>query len=393
MKVHRYFVGALGVIGLASATIFGAASSASTATSAAAKCKATIAFEGPLTGRAAVLGLQQLPAAKAAVIADNKSLGINVTMAQYDTQLTPAIAVTMTASVISSNAVALVGPSGSQEVAAVGPALATAGLGAVSPSATNTTLTTSGANTTFLRVVAPDAVQGPQDANYIIKHLKPAAVLIVEDGELYASGLGGTIEQVLKAKGIAVNVQTFNGMDTGATLANDISSIVASQLNAAETVTVFPSQVAADAQQFAVDAKQAGKTTIVFGTDGTDSPTEFFAPGSLVSNFSPDISTLKNPLDEAVVKAIKKQGQYGAFGVPSYVAADVEMKAIAAVCKAGKTPSRSNVLAAIRKTNIPVKQDPLGEVIKFKADGDLVKSEFFLFKINAGGKYIQIPST
>jgi len=130
----------------------------------------------------------------------------------------------------------------------------------------------------------------------------------------------------------------------------------------------------------------------VFGTDGTDSPTEFFAPGSYVSNFAPDISTLKNPLDAAVVKSIKKFGQYGPFGVPTYVAADVEMKAIAAVCKAGKTPSRSNVLAAIRKTNIPANQNPLGEVIKFKADGDLVKSQFYLFKINANGKYIQVPT-
>jgi branched-chain amino acid transport system substrate-binding protein len=392
MKVRRLFIGALGVMALASVTVFGATSSAHVAKVAKAACKASIAIEAPLTGRAAVLGLEQLPAAQAAVATDNKSLGIHVTLAQDDTQLTPAIAVTKTAAVIASNAVALVGPSGSQEVAAVGPALASAGLGAVSPSATNPTLTTTGTNTTFLRVVATDAVQGPQDANYILKHLKPTAVLIVEDGELYASGLGGSIQQILAAKGVTVNVQTFNGMDTGATLTNDLSSIVNSQLNAAETVTVFPSQVAADAQQFAVDATQAGKKTIVFGTDGTDSPTEFFAPGSLVSNFAPDISTVKNPADAAIVKAIKKYGTYGAFGVPSYVAADVEMKAIAAVCKAGKTPSRSNVLAAIRKTNIPANKNPLGVAIKFKADGDLAKSQFYLFKINAGGKYIQIPT-
>lgn len=393
MKVHRYFAGALGVIGLASATVFGAASSASTATSAAAKCKASIAMEAPFTGPVAQLGLQQFAGAKAAVVNDNKSLGINVTIGQDDTQLVAAQAVTKTAAIISSSAVAVVGPSGSQEVAATGPALATAGLAAISGSATNPTLTSSGANTTFFRVVATDAVQGPQDANYILKHFKPKSVLIIEDEELYSTGLGGTMQQVLAAKGVTVTVANFNGQDTGPTLANDLSSIVNSQLTAADTVTVMPIQEAADAQQFAQDAKQAGKTTIVFGTDGTDSTSQFFYPGSYVSNFAPDISTLKNPLDKAIVKDIKKYGSYGPFGVPSYSAADVEMKAIASVCKAGKTPTRANVLAAIRKTNIPANQNPLGEAIKFKADGDLAKSQFYLFKINAGGKYVQIPST
>jgi branched-chain amino acid transport system substrate-binding protein len=392
MKVRRLFSGALGVMALASVTIFGATSSASAAKAAAAKCSASIAIEAPLTGQVAQLGIEQLAGAKAAVAADNKSLGIHVLLGQDDTQLTPALAVTKTAAIISSNAVAIVGPSGSQEVAAVGPALATAGLAAVSGSATNPTLTTSGANSTFFRVVATDDVQGPQDANYIIKHLKPKAVLIVEDEELYSTGLGGTIAQLLTAAGVTVNVQSFNGQDSGATLANDLSSIVAAQLNPAETVTVMPIQEAADAQQFAEDAKQAGKTTLVFGTDGTDSTSQFFYPGSLVSNFAPDISTVKNSLDAAVTKQIKAQGNYGPFGVPSYVAADVEMRAIASVCKAGKKPSRSNVLAAIRKTNIPAKQNPLGQVVKFKADGDLTTSQFYLFKINANGKYIQVST-
>ena len=392
MKVRRLFSGALGVMVLASVTIFGATSSANAAKTAAAKCTASIAIEAPLTGPVAQLGIEQLAGAKAAVAADNKSLGIHVTLGQDDTQLTPALAVTKTAAIISSNAVAIVGPSGSQEVAAVGPALTTAGLAAVSGSATNPTLTTTGANTTFLRVVATDSVQGPQDANYILKHLKAKSVLIVEDEELYSTGLGGTIAQLLTAAGVTVNVQSFNGQDSGATLANDLSSIVAAQLNPAETVTVMPIQEAADAQQFAEDAKQAGKTTLVFGTDGTDSSSQFFFPGSLVSNFAPDIATVKNPIDEAVTKEIKAQGTYGPFGVPSYEAADVEMRAIASVCKAGKKPSRSNVLAAIRKTNIPAKQNPLGQVVKFKADGDLTTSQFYLFKINANGKYIQISS-
>jgi len=391
MKVFRYLVAAAGVIALASVTVFAGTSAAHNATVAKA-CNASIAIEAPLTGPVAQLGLEQLAGAKAAVGAYNKADGVHVTLGQDDTQLTPALAVTKTAAIISSNAVAIVGPSGSQEVLAVGPALTTAGLAAISGSATNVTLTTNGADKTFFRVVATDGVQGPQDANYILKHEKPKAVLIIEDEEAYSTGLGGTIQQILTAAGVTVNVQSFNGQDTGATLANDLSSIVASQLNAAETVTVMPIQEAADAQQFAEDAKQAGKTTLVFGTDGTDSSSQFFFPGSLVSNFAPDIATVNSKLDKTVTKQIKAAGTYGPFGVPSYVAAAVEVNAIASVCKAGKTPSRSNVLAAIRKTNLPANANPMGQVIKFKADGDLTTSQFYLFKINAGGKYIQIST-
>jgi branched-chain amino acid transport system substrate-binding protein len=393
MKVFRYFVAAAGVMALASVTVFGAATSSAHVAKAAKACSASIAMEGPFTGPVAQLGLEQWAGAKAAVTNDNKSLGIHVTISQDDTQLTPALATTKTQAIISSNAVAVVGPSGSQEVEAVGPALATAGLAAISGSATNPTLTASGANKTFFRVVATDAVQGPQDANYILKHFKPTGVLIIEDEEVYSTGLGGTIQQVLQGKGVNVTVASFNGQDQGPTLANDLTAIVNSQLNAADSVTVMPIQEAADAEQFAQDAKQAGKATIVFGTDGTDSSSQFNYPGSYVSNFAPDISTLKNSLDKAIVKDIEKYGSYGPFGVPSYEAADVEMRAIASVCKAGKTPSRAKVLAAIRKTDIPASQNPLGEEIKFKADGDLVKSQFYLFKINAAGKYIQIPTT
>ena len=60
-------------------------------------------------------------------------------------------------------------------------------------------------------------------------------------------------------------------------------------------------------------------------------------------------------------------------------------EAISSVCKAGQTPSRSNVLAAIKKTDLP--ESILGQPIKFDAKGDLVGAKFFQFKLDAKGKY------
>ncbi len=64
-------------------------------------------------------------------------------------------------------------------------------------------------------------------------------------------------------------------------------------------------------------------------------------------------------------------------------------EAIASVCKAGQTPSRANVLAAIKKTNEST--SILGQPISFDSHGDHANGKFFLFKIDSSGKYNLIP--
>jgi len=166
---------------------------------------------------------------------------------------------------------------------------------------------------------------------------------------------------------------------------------VTSQLTSSEQVAVLPWQSASNAQQFGLDAQQQHKTVTLFGTDGTNSPSQFHIPGTYISTFGPDIATSTNPMDKALVKGVAKYGPYGAFGVPTYAATDVVMRAIGSVCKAGQTPSRSNVLAAIKKTNIPASQNILGEPIAFTSTGNLAGSPGYLFHVNSKGKYIEIP--
>jgi branched-chain amino acid transport system substrate-binding protein len=368
------------------------ASSSSGGSGSGKSCKATIAIEGPFTGPVAQVGLEQLHFAQLAVANDNKANGTDVTLAQDDTQLTPSIATQKTQSIIATNAVAAVGPAGSQEVEAVGPLFGRAGMAFISGSATLPALTTDGHNPTFLRVVPNDDIQGPQDANYVINHLHPKAVLIIDDDEAYSQGLVKTIVPILQKAGIKVNHQTINGTDTGATLANAINSLVTSQLNSNETVTMLPWQAAANAQEFGLEVQKQHKTTTLFGTDGTNSPSQFKIVGTYVSNFGPDISQSTSALDKQLVSGVAQFGPYGSFGVPTYAATDVEMKAIAAVCKSGQTPSRANVLAQIRKTNIPPADNPLDVTIAFQRDGDIVGQPGYLFKIEAGGKYVAIPN-
>jgi len=314
---------------------------------------------------------------------DNAANKTKITLVQGDTQLNPAQATTVTQEFISnSSIVAVVGPAGSQEVEAVGGAMARAGMGFVSGSATAVALTT-GKYPTFFRVVSKDSVQGPQDANYIVKTLHPKSLMIVDDQEAYSTGLVSVMTPIFTAAGIKVDHESVSQKVT------DFSALVA-KVTPATSVVVLPWQVAANAQQFGRDLAQQHKTAVIFGTDGLYDTKAFTISGSYVSSFGPDITGI--PADASIAAtAQSKYGSFGTFGPPVFAATHVVDEAIASVCKAGQTPSRSNVLAAIKNTNEPA--TILGQPISFDSHGDLVNGKFFLFKINSTGKYQLIPSS
>jgi branched-chain amino acid transport system substrate-binding protein len=355
----------------------GGGSSASTKT-----CTTSIGIEAPITGPVAPLGTEQLHFAELAVAMDNAANNTKITLVQGDTQLQPAQATTVTQEFISnSSIVGVVGPAGSQEVEAIGGPMGRAGMAFISGSATAVALTT-GSYPTFFRVVSKDSVQGPQDANYIITNLHPKALMIVDDQEAYSTGLVSAMVPVFQKAGIKVDHESVSQKVT------DFSSLVA-KVTAADTVVVLPWQVAANAQQFGRDLAQEHKNAVIFGTDGLFSPGTFSISGSYVSSFGPDITAI--PADAAIAQAAQsKYGNFGTFGPPVFAATHVIDEAISSVCKAGQTPSRANVLAAIKQTNEPT--SILGQPISFDSHGDLVNGKFFLFKINSAGKYQLIPS-
>jgi branched-chain amino acid transport system substrate-binding protein len=359
-------------------------SSGSSASGATTKsCVASVGMEGPLTGPVAVLGQEQLHFAELALLSDNLRNKTKITLVQGDTQLNPAQATTVTQQFTANNKiVAVVGPAGSQEVEAVGPLMARAGLAFISGSATATALTT-GKYPTFFRTVSNDGVQGPQDANYIINNLHPKALMIVDDQEAYSTGLVSEMIPVFQKAGITVDHESVSQKVT------DFSSLVA-KVTPATTVVVLPWQVAANAQQFGKDLAQEHKNAVIFGTDGLFSPSAFTISGSYVSSFGPDITAM--PADAAIAALAKtKYGSFGTFGPPIYAATHVIDEAIASVCKSGQTPTRANVLAAIKNTNEAT--TILGQPIQFDSHGDVAHGKFFLFKIDSAGKYQLIPSS
>jgi len=375
---------ALGVLSVAacgsSSSSSGGGSAAGGGTSTKA-CVASIGMEGPLTGPVANLGQEQLHFAELAVSQDNAANKTKISIVQGDTQLNPAQATTVTQQFTSnSKIVAVVGPAGSQEVEAVGPLMARAGLPFITGSATAAALTT-GKYPTFFRVVSKDSVQGPQDAKYIVDNLHPKALMIIDDQESYSTGLVEAMTPVFKAAGIKVDHESVPQKQT------QFGSLVP-KVTPEMSVVVLPWQVAANAQEFGRELAQQHKKAVIFGTDGLFSPGTFSINGSYVSSFGPDINAI--PADkEIAAKAKEKYGNFGTFGPPVFAATHVIDEAIASVCKSGQTPSRDNVLAAIKKTDQPT--SILGQPIKFDSNGDLVNGKFFLFKIDSSGNYNLIP--
>ena len=376
-------VGSLAVAGCSSSSSSSAAGGGSTGSASTTSCVASIGFEGPITGPVAPLGAEQLHFAQLAVAMDNAANKTKITLVQGDTQLQPAQATTVTQQFISNSKIlAVVGPAGSQEVIAIGSPMARAQMAFITGSATAVELTT-GKYPTFFRVVSKDSVQGPQDANYIVNTLKPKAIMIVDDQEAYSTGLVSAMTPIFQKAGIKVDHESVSQKLT------DFSSLVA-KVTPDTSVVVLPWQVAANAQQFGRNLAQQHKKAVIFGTDGLFSPGTFTINGSYVSSFGPDITAIA--ADSAIAQAAKaKYGSFGTFGPPVFAATHVIDEAIASVCKAGQTPSRANVLAAIKKTNEPT--SILGQPISFDSHGDLNGGKFFLFKIDSTGKYQLIPSS
>ncbi|MCW2954119.1 MAG: hypothetical protein JWQ48_3289 [Conexibacter sp.] len=361
----------------------GSQTGASTGSSGGKACTAAIGIEAPITGQVAQLGGEQLHFTQFALDQYNQKNGTSFSLVQGDTQLTPAQATTVTQQFISNDKImAIVGPAGSQEVSAIGPLASRANLAMISGSATAAALTDGGKYPTFFRVVPRDAVQAANDADYIIKTLRPKQVMIVDDQSSYSTGLAAAVEPLLKQAGIQVDHESVNQKQT------DFSSVV-SKITPETGVVFLPWQVATSSQQFGQNLSEQGKKAVIFATDGSYSPGQFRSPGAYVSSFAPDITAI--PEDADLARQIKaRYGSFGTYGPPYYASAIVAADAIDAVCRSGQTPTRANVLAQVRKTSAAT--SILGQPIRFDAKGDLVDAKFSIFKVGPDGRYSAVPS-
>ncbi len=350
----------------------------------------TIPFLTPLTGGAGFLGQEQSSWAKYAVQTLPKQYGLKIKLALGDTPVEqgPAPAQALAQKYISDKSVvAILGPSTSGNAGAVAKSFFAAGLAALSPSATHTDLTIGTASDpligtpAFFRDVPGDYIQGPTDARFMISKLKVKNVVSMDFQEPYSVGLSDVVDATLQKAG--VHVTHFSAPNT----TTDYSAYV-TKVPSNTDVVFFPTQKPGDAQTFAQQMLEQGKTAKVFGGDGSNDPSQFKVPGSYVSNFAAPISLF--PYNKPIIAGWLKANpgkSVGSFGPPTYGAVQIVLEAIKKACTAGHgTIQRRDVLRHMKQ--VKIKNFILGGNFAFSTKtNDPLNAKFWIFQIQSNGSY------
>jgi branched-chain amino acid transport system substrate-binding protein len=336
----------------------------------------SIGLMAPITGPAASIGTLQVKWVDFYVRTYNRTHRTKFKVVKEDTQLggpNGNAEALKGAQALRGNGKVLgvVGPAGSNEVKGTTSALKGGGLGFISGSATNTTLTTDGTRTGyFFRTVPPDAQQSKSVSRFIVSNLKYKRVYIIDDQEAYSTGLSDEVESQLKAAGVTV------GRDGVSQQQSDFSSLIA-KISRDTQLVYIPWQLAPKAQAFGQQMRQAGKSNIrLMGSDGLFAP-EFESLSGVYASFFPVQPT------DGTIRAYSRShgGNTDYFGAPSYVAAQVLGGAIDRACKDGKA-SRAEVRRQIAKTNI--KKTLLGLPVRFTKGGDIRGGVFGIYQSKNG---------
>jgi branched-chain amino acid transport system substrate-binding protein len=357
---------------------------ATAAPTAAPTVEIKIAFFGPLTGGAAVLGQEQLALGRIAVSDFNKNMtGFHATMVEEDTDITADKAVPVcTKDAADATIVGVVGPSGSGQVEGCAKILEDAGLGHVSGSATRPSLSTGGFKT-FFRVIPNDDVQGATDGNYIADKVGAKNVYVIDDKESYGTNLSDTVEKILKGKGVTTQRDGVAQTDT------DFSALVTKIKAFKPDLVFFAGQIPSQGALLAKQMKDQGLSVPVFGGDGFHSSKDFIDgagganEGSYASVFFPDVSGRAEAAD-VVKQANAAYPSWGGFGAATYVATTVLLDAAVQASQAGKL-DRAGVVAALAKTDTKV----LGYPVKFDATGEVAGASFVIDQVKSG-KFNQV---
>lgn len=348
-----------------------------------------VGIMGPFTGPAASIGQEQLNWAKLAVADFNAATGWNVELVEGDTQIDPAIAVTIAEALISDPEIyAVVGPAGSQEVEAVAAAFVDARLAHISGSATRPSLTTSGFDT-FFRTVPTDAAQGPTDGNFLAYELGVTKLFVIDDQTSYAVGLADEASAAFEAAGGEIlGRESVTQEDT------DFSSLATVIGASGAEAVFFPGQIASQGALLARAFAEQGIEVILFGADGFFSVDDFIAgaagttEGAYVSAFAPDIHDLESSAD-IVARYTEQYGEFGTFGPPTYAATIVALEAIQRAYEAGEL-SREAVRDQVAATDQEL--SVLGGPLAFDENGDVLDASFYIFQVQ-GDNFVLVPTS
>jgi len=362
------------------------------ASGAASKAKPTyvIGYEGPLSGGNLQLGLNMVFAVELAINQANAS-GKNhfkLQLAKYDDQGDPTISPTEAQSAVANRKlIAIVGPAFSGATAAAEPYYSKAHVATVSPSATRVTLASSGWNN-FFRVVADDGVQGPADADYLVKTKGNKSVYVVSDGSSYGTGLATAFAGQASADGAKVTSVTVPGTAqcTDGTASATEYSAAATQAVASGAKAMFYGGYYCDLGLFLGALGSAGWTGPIMSGDGSDSSalitgtTPASAASGVLLSCACAVSQ-NSSFNRAFQNLANFSSSNATYAPESYDATNV----IIAAMKKLKRITRSALVAELHKISIK----GITKTIKFQKNGNIAGAAIYVNQVT-NGKVVQL---
>jgi branched-chain amino acid transport system substrate-binding protein len=336
-----------------------------------------IATQSPLSGGQAALGEGIKLGAQLAVEkfkAPLEKMGFKVDFVPFDDQAKPDVGVANAKNIIADKEiVAVIGHLNSGVAIPSSEVYKEVGLAMISPANTNPMITDRH-YPNVNRVCGRDDVQGVVGSEFA-KSLGVKSVYVLHDKTTYGQGVAEFFRDDARKKGIAI--VGFEGTEEKSNFDPIITPIKARNPD-----LVYFGGIYDQGAPFLKQAREKGVKAKFMGPDGMDS-SDFAkiagkaAVGMYYTSAAGPASALpkaKQFVDEFKKKFGKNPEPYAA---EAYDAAAIALKAVEAVAKGGRTPSREDVAAAIRK----VKYSGITGDIEFDAKGDRKKALYFVLQV------------
>lgn len=350
-----------------------------------------IAYEGPLSGGNAQLGLNMKYSVILAIDGANAGrtfgkLPFTLQFKAADDQGSATVSPTVASELVSNPKVmAVVGPAFSGATQAAEPTYAGADLATVSPSATAPVLAQKGWHN-FFRVVADDDAQGPADASFLVDRLHVKKIYSIDDGSTYAAGLVGAFDSKASALHVTLHHQTAlatSQCGTGNTGNVDQYPSLATTIKTSGAQATFYAGYYCDFALLAKALRSAGYKGVLMSDDGSDDPHYVSEAGTTIANGTyvscACISLATKTADAQFVSAFKAMAGFS-LGTYSAEAFDATNVIIDVMKSLGNHVTRAGIVNGLHK----VTYRGLTKTVHFQPDGNIAGTAVYVYQVKAG---------
>jgi branched-chain amino acid transport system substrate-binding protein len=340
-----------------------------------------VGFQGPLSGDNQQLGINAVDGMKVAIDQANKTAGLpyKLELVTSDDMGSPDQGPTAAQQLVDKGVVAVVGPMFSGATKASEPVFCQNGVLSVSPSATNPALTSLGFSN-FVRVIAPDTVQGKAVADYIVKTQKAKKVFSLDDKSEYGTGLSSALEPQLRTDGAQV---VHDGINPTKDYTSEATKVVGENPD-----VLYYSGYYAEFALLAKALKAKGFKGKIMSGDGSNDDQYIAQAGADVANGSYLSCACGDANSDPKAKnfvsqyaAINANAKPGTYSGEAYDATNALVEVLKGL---GANADRATALDAFKKVNFT----GLTKQVVFQPNGEVQGDAVYIYQVTNGQRKV-----